>query len=131
MSTRPQIKPEQVITNGVMASNITGTPTIISNISKVSYGFSWSGSTPVGTVSVQVSNDYRLLPNGQPDTSVTPTWNTLTLNYNGSAVTTVPVSGNTGNGLIDIDAIAAYAIRPIYTASSGSGSMQCTVVGKV
>jgi hypothetical protein len=130
LSTRPQVKPNPVITNGNMASNIIGTPTIISNVSMVSYGFSWSGSTPVGTVSVQASNDYELGADGKTVLNA-GTWNTLTLNYGGSAVTTIPLSGNTGNGLIDIDALAAYAVRPIYTASSGTGTMQCTVVGKV
>jgi hypothetical protein len=129
LSTRPQIKPELVITNGNMSGNITSLPTIISNVSMVSYGLSWAGTTPVGTVSVQASNDYSLYPTGQVNNA--GTWNTLTLNYNGSAVTTVPVTGNTGNGLIDIDTLAAYAVRLIYTAGSGTGTMQCTVIGKV
>ena len=58
------------------------------------------------------------------------TWNTLTLNYGGAAVTSVPVSGNTGNGMIDVTATGIYAIRLIYTAGSGTGSLTVTMVAK-
>lgn len=129
MSTRPQLKPFSVITNGVMASNITSLPTIISNLTLIGYGLSWSGTSPIGTVSVQVSNDFSL--NAEGAIANAGTWTTMTVNYRGSAVTTVPVSGNTGNGFIDIDASGAYAMRLIYTAGSGSGSLQCLVNAKV
>ena len=112
-----------------MSGSLTSQATIISNVSMVSYGLSWAGSTPVGTVSVQASNDYSLDAEGNVLNA--GTWNTLTLSYNGTLVTTVPVSGNTGNGFIDIDELAAYAVRLIYTAGSGTGALNATVVGKV
>jgi hypothetical protein len=112
-----------------MSGNITGTATIISNMTFASYSFSWSGTSPVGTVSIQVSNDYALSATGQVANA--GTWNTLPLSYSGSSVTTVPLSGNTGNGFIDIDSSAGYAIRPVYTFASGVGSLQCKVTGKV
>lgn len=111
-----------------MSGNITGAVTLIQKISMLSYAYSWSGTSPVGTVSVQVSNDYSILPNGTVNNA--GTWNTLTLNVGGSLVTTIPVSGNTGNTFVDIDS-GAYAIRTIYTAISGTGTLQCTINGKV
>jgi hypothetical protein len=130
LSTRPQIKPFQVVVNGDMSANITSTPTIISNLSRLSYGISWSGTSPVGTLSVQASNDYALNPDGRTAANA-GTWNTLTFMSGGSAVQSIAVSGNTGNGFIDIGPCGAYALRLVYTKTSGTGTLQATVVGKV
>ena len=131
MSNRPQIKKFPVIVNGDMSqATITGTPTIIQDLTMIGYSFSWSGSTPVGTLQVQVSNDYALSAQG---TSVANagTWTTLTLNYQGSAVQTIPVTGNTGTAFIDIDATGAYAMQVVYTKASGTGTLQGIVNAKV
>lgn len=112
-----------------MAANITSSPTVILDMYALSYGLSWTGSTPIGTVSIQGSNDFLL--NAEGFVMNAGTWNTLTVNYNGSPVTTVPVTGNTGNGLIDVTATGIYAIRLIYTATSGTGSLTVTMVAKV
>lgn len=128
MSTRPLLDPFPIITNGDMSGNITGLVTIINQPSMLSYGLSWAGTSPVGTVSVQGSNDYKANPAG--GVSNAGTWNTLTLNYNGTFVTTIPVSGNTGNGLIDIGPTGIYAIRLIYTFGSGVGTLQATINAK-
>lgn len=82
-----------------------------------------------GSVSVQVSNDYSLNQNGSVNNA--GTWNTMTVSSGGLAVTVVPVSGATGNGFIDIDATAGYAMRVIYTATAGDGTLSAIVNGKV
>lgn len=137
MSTRPQIRPQIVIpspqgspANGnSMATNITSAPTVIDNLTAASYAYSWTGTSPVGTISVQCSNDYAL----NPDSSVknAGTWTTLTLNYQGSAVQSIPLTGNSGNGFIDLSPLGGYAIRTVYTATSGTGSLIVNFVSKV
>lgn len=130
MSSRPRIRKYPVIVNGDMsATSITSSVTIIEDLTLIGYAFSWAGATPVGTISVQVSNDYSTSPAGT--TNNAGTWTTITFEYNGSAVTSVPVSGNTGNGFIDIDAMSAYAIRTVYTKGSGTGTLQAIVNCKV
>ncbi len=130
MSSRPQFNPAPVITNGNMASaSLTSAVTIIQKLSMISYGVSWTGSTPIGTLQVQVSNDYKQDASGV--VSVAGTWNTMTLNYQGMAVTSIPVTGNTGSAFIDIEETAGYAIRLVYTKTSGTGTLQATVNGKV
>lgn len=137
MSTRPQIKPYVVIpnpgavpTNGSMAGNITGYPTILSNLSLPSYSVTWTGSSPVGILQVQVSDDYSL--NAEGAVSNAGTWAVMPLNLNGAIVTSIPISGNTGNGVIDINAqTSAYAMRLLYTATSGTGTLTATVLAKV
>lgn len=124
MSSRTQLGPHLVITNGDMSqASIISEVTIIQKLSLASYGVSWAGSSPVGVITVEVSNDYSLNPDGSENNA--GTWNALPLSG------TAAVSGNTGNGFIDIDAQAGYALRLVYTRTSGTGSLQATVVGKV
>ena len=129
MSTRTALRPQIVISSANMATDIISQPTILQSLSMVSYAVSWSGTTPVGTLKVQVSNDFALDAAGQV---LHPgTWSTLTLQVNGDPTDTIAVSGNLGNGFIDIEKTAAYAVRLVYTAGSGTGVMTAIVAGKV
>lgn len=129
MAFRPQVTPHAVISNGNMSGSITSGVTIIQKISMLSYSYSWSGSSPVGTISVEISNDYSLDGNGQVKNA--GTWTTIPfIDANGDTVTSFDVSGNTGNGQVDIET-AAYAVRTLYTRTSGSGTLQCLACGKV
>lgn len=130
MSTRPHVGPELVINAQSMATSLESAPTIIQKISMPSYEVVWSaGSTPVGTVSVQVSNDYSLYPNGNVHN--TGTWTTLWLQVGITTTQTIAISGNSGNGFIDVPITGAYAIRLIYTRTSGGGTMNVYFSAKV
>jgi hypothetical protein len=144
MSTRPNFAPYVVLPNAYgspansssMAVNLISQPTIVSRLSMINYACVWSGSSPVGTISVQASDDYELGPEGLNNPPINPgTWNTLPVSYyNGtttSTVTAIPVSGSTGNGMIDVATSGFYAIRLIYTAGSGTGSLTVTINAKV
>lgn len=89
----------------------------------INYSVSWAGTSPVGVITVQASDDYALNSDGTVKTA--GTWNTLPLSD------TCDVSGNTGNGMIDIDQLAAYAIRLVYTRTSGTGTMSAIISAKV
>ena len=124
MSSRPQFDPYPVIKNGDMSqASLTSDITIIRKLSLLSYGVSWSGTSPVGSIVVEVSNDYAINSDGSVQHA--GTWNDLPL----SAPTTV--SGNTGMGFIDIFATSAFAIRLKYIKGSGTGTLQVTACGKV
>lgn len=111
-----------------MAGNITSAPTILQSLTKLSYSVAWTGTSPVGTLSVQVSNDYTVQATG----GVTGgTWNTLPLNLAGASVTSIPVSGNTGNGFIDIESLSGGAVQLVYTAGSGTGTLSAYVKAEV
>jgi hypothetical protein len=112
-----------------MSGNITSAVSIIQKISMFSYSYSWAGAGPSGNISVQVSNDYALDPQGNVKNA--GTWNTLTLDSAGTATTSISVSGNTGTGFIDIDQCGAYAVRTLYVRTSGTGTLQSTINGKV
>ena len=124
MSSRPQFSPYSVVTNGDMSlATIISKVTIIQKLSMISYDISWAGVAPAGPVTVQVSNTYSQNSDGSVHNP--GNWTTLIL---GSPTT---ISGNTGNGFIDIDATAGYAVRLVYTRTSGSGLLNVTVAGKV
>jgi|ERR1019366_6402085 hypothetical protein len=122
MASRPILSPQQVITNGDMTSTVTSLVTILQTTGKASYDISWTG-TPTGTFNVQVSNTYTQDSSGQPANP--GNWTTLTL----SAPTLA--SGSSGNGFIDVTVTGAYAIRLQYAATSGTGTLNATIAGKV
>jgi len=123
MSSRPLYQPTPVITNGAMVGNLTSAITILSNLSMMSYSYTWSGTSPVGTIVVEVSNDYTQDSSGA--TANPGTWDALPLSVAPS------VSGNTGTGFVDIDQLGAYAIRTRYIATSGTGTLNAIFKGKV
>ncbi len=123
MSSRPQFSPYSVITNGSMSASITSEVTVIQKLSLLSYAISWVGSTPIGTMSVEVSNDYSTNSDGTVRNA--GTWNALPLSA------TASVSGNADNGFIDIELNGGYAMRLVYTRSSGTGTMQAVISAKV
>ncbi len=95
----------------------------------ISYQLVWAGTTPIGAASVEVSNDFSLNPDGT--IKVAGTWTTMPFNLNGTTVTSIPITGNSGSGFIDIDATGAYAMRLVYTATSGVGTLAVTINAKV
>ena len=129
MSTRSSLRPEVVIAAASMATNITSTPTVLQSLTLGTYAYSWAGASPVGALAIQISDDYSLNPNGTVNNA--GTWNTVYVTLNGSTVTnSIPISGNTGNGIVEWST-GAYAIRTIYTATSGTGALTATIVAKV
>lgn len=129
MSTRTNIRPATVVSAGDMSGNITSQATVLQSITGVGYAVSWAGTAPVGSLAVQVSNDYSLNSEGAVNNA--GTWTTITLNVGGTPASSIAISGNTGNGFIDIDSTMAYAIRVVYTAGSGVGALTVIVTGKV
>jgi hypothetical protein len=130
MSNRPRLPPEQIITNGDMsAASITSLVTLLPSLSLGTYSYSWSGTSPVGNIAIQISDDYSIYPNGTVNNP--GTWNTVYVTLNGSLiVNAIPVSGNTGNGIVEWST-GAYAIRTVYTKTSGTGTLQAFVTAKV
>lgn len=129
MSTRTNLRPHQVITSGDMSADITSEVTILQSLTKLAYQFSWSGASPVGDMYFQLSNDYQKSPDGKTVLNA-GTWTNGEMSYNGSVVTAIPVSGNTGSGIIEVTT-SAYAVRLFYDAGSGTGTMNSTAAGKV
>lgn len=121
MSDRPFIAPslqKPLIDAGDMGASITGPATIIKHLPGISYDIAWTG-VPVGTFQVQVSNSYALNADGTVQNA--GNWTTIpSSSFTGS----YPVpSGSASNGFIDVVGTEAYAIRLVYTRTSGSGAL--------
>ena len=119
------ITPENLVTNGSMASNITSNVLSTQMVDDIGIQLDWTGS-PVGTVAIQVSLNYSVNPDGSVRNA--GTWATLpTSAFSG----TYPVPGTTTSpGFLDIPLTSATAIRVVYTASSGSGTLNVVAVAK-
>ncbi len=123
MAQRSLLAPHPVIEDGSMSTSITSDISIVQQLALISYTYSWVGTSPVGEIVVEVSNDYSNNPAGNV---LNPgTWNALPLD------SATAVSGNTGVGAIDIQLPGFYAIRTRYIRASGTGTIQAIVVGKV
>ncbi len=129
MSQRTVLRPVALPTIDMSASSTASDATVLQGLSMVSYACSWTGASPVGTISLEISNDYSLYPDGTVNNA--GIWNLVPLNVNGTFTTSCAVSGNTGNGYIDVSATAGYAVRLLYTRTSGSGTLTIVVSGKV
>lgn len=130
MSSRPFVKQYPVIENGNMAGSITSSVTIMQMLTVAAYTYSWSGTTPVGAISVEVSNDYKP---GVMDTDPVNagTWVPIFFTLDGAAtVNSAPLTGNTGVGIIEFST-GAYAVRTKYTRTSGTGTLQAVINCKV
>ena len=136
MSTRTTLRPQVVIpsaqgtpANGAsMAADIISAPTILNSLSMYSYSVSWTGTTPVGTLEIQASNDCVILAAGGVAGG---TWNTKPVGLNGATVSSIPITGNSGNGMIDVGRDGVLAVRLVYRATSGTGTLSATINGKV
>lgn len=136
MSERPLLPQETVIgvgssplVSGSMAASITSNPTILKRLTVGSYSYSWAGTSPVGAISIELSNDYELNTDGTVKNA--GTWNIAYFTLNGSSVVaSAPLTGNTGVGLIEWTT-GAFAIRTKYTRTSGTGTLSAVFNGKV
>ena len=130
MSTRTALRPVAVLSGNMASTTAASSPTVLQSLSMLSYEVAWSGTSPVGTLEVQVSNSYALASNGT--TGVAGTWTSMPLEINSSTVaTTIAILGNTGSGFIDVEVQAGYAARLLYTKTSGTGTITAIVSGKV
>lgn len=129
MSTRTRIGPEPAISAGDMSADITSKITVLQSASILNYEYVWSGTSPVGTLVVEGSNNFSLYPDGTVNNA--GDWNALPLSLSGTTVLAIPISGNTGIGTVNLSLNGDYAIRTRYIFGSGTGSLNATVNGKV
>lgn len=119
MADKPLLKPFAVLVNGDMSGNLISKVTILNGMSMFQYQVTWSGTAPVGVISIQTSLDYTQDATG--NVANPGTWNTLPCSGPGT------VSGATGIGTIDATITSGNAIRFIYTRTSGTGLLQGTI----
>ncbi len=131
MSSRPFLKRSPIIVDGDMSlASITSPVTILQMLTVGTYAYSWAGAAPVGTLAVEISNDYSIDPAGTVLNAGTWIAVYFTLNGGATPVASAPVTGSPGSGVIEFTT-GAYAIRTIYTRTSGTGLLQAVINCKV
>lgn len=104
-----QITNKLIVTSGDMSGNISSGAQDISSLSNYAVQYTWSGTSPVGAVSVQISNDG--------------------VNFDNLSAP-VAVSGNSGTKVIKDSESGYKYIRAVYTFTSGVGSLNVILNGK-
>lgn len=115
MGRKHILKTFQVITDGDMSGDITSVSSNIEQEDFGSYQFSWSGSSPVGTITVQASLDNTI-------------WTTL--QDSDQVDVSIPVSGNTGSAMFSLNELPFKYVRTVYTFTSGTGTLQSYIFAK-
>lgn len=109
--TRRFIQPYQVIASGDMSGAIASPSVDISNVDDISIVYEWAGTSPVGTLFVQVKNG------DSP-------WSVLDISPPAA------ISGNSGNNNIQITNVSFKELRLTYTRTSGTGTLNAYLTGK-
>ena len=114
MSRKNIITPFKIFDAVDISTNQTqSTPTNTSRLDKASITLNWTGTAPVGTITVEARN-------GSDDV-----WHELDF---GSAIS---ISGNTGSHELIFNELPFEEIRVLYTAGSGTGTLDAILVAKV
>jgi len=102
------LEPYKIVDAGDMSANVTSPETQVKNLDQITYEVVWSGTSPVGEVTVE--------------TQVKDVWQAI-------ALPTISVSGNSG---ITINSASHFhKLRLVYTATSGIGSLDVSIIGAV
>lgn len=107
----------QILTNGSMSQSLASVAQPLDNLTAISVQAFWSGTSPVGTFGLQVSDllnptanaaDWTLLADPAP----------------------VAVTGNQGNAQINLGPCGFKWCRAVYGFTGGTGTMQMWFNGK-
>lgn len=118
MSRKNVTKPTKIIDAGDLSANITSSEINVENLDKGSIHLDWTGSTPVGVITVEARNQ-----NTQDNTDTNP-WITLDLG------TPINISGNTGNHQLIFNELPFTKLRLKFAFGSGTGTLNATATMK-
>lgn len=114
----------QIITSGDMSGSLTSIGIDLQQLVLGSVQAVWSGgSSPVGDLTLEVSNDIVQVSLGTNPAANVSNW----ITYTGS---TQSVSGNTGSAMYNITDMGYRWLRLKYTRTSGSGTLNAIFFGK-
>lgn len=92
-------------------SSTTSSSTSVQNTDNIGIILSWTGTSPVGTVTISGSNDNSTF---------------VDLDFG----STISISGNTGSDLLNINQFPCAYIRIKYTKGSGTGTLTASMTTK-
>lgn len=99
--------------DGDISASVTSAETSVINLDKASIDVTWTGSAPVGTLTVEATNDEK-----------NEVWRTLDMGG------TISISGASGAHELIFNELPFTAIRLVYTRTSGTGTILAKIVAK-
>lgn len=115
------LEPQQIITNGSMAGNLTSTIMEVKQQDNIGIQLNWTG-TPVGTFTVLVSMDH-----------VRDIYQNVLVAGNFISLPLSPAITASGSGdiaYIDLNQLSAAYVEVIYTRTSGTGTLNAFITAK-
>jgi hypothetical protein len=113
------IGPFKSIDSVSLATNITGQETAITGIDSLFLYVEWTGTDPVGELVVEF-----LKTPSEKSSSGLAEW--VAIDFGA----TIAISGNSGSHTIVFSELPFLRIRPRYIATSGTGNLTVTTLGK-
>jgi hypothetical protein len=113
MGRKSVLKSFKMIDAGDMSTSLPSQSTNVINLDKASIHLVWTGTSPVGVITVEAQN-------GENDS-----W------YDLDFGSTINISGNSGDHQIVFSELSFTTIRINYTRTSGTGSLTATISAKV
>ncbi len=115
------LNPVHIIVAGDMSGNITSNAVEVKLQDNVGVQLHWTGA-PTGVFSIQVSMDHREDIEG--NVVVAGHWVSVILNPS------ITASGSADDAYIDLNQLSAAYVRIVYTATSGTGTLDAFVNAK-
>jgi hypothetical protein len=118
-SGKKLITPFRLIQSGNMATNITGAEVRCAHQDSAIAYIEWTGTSPIGVIGFEFL---------EVDADRSPTevkiWKPVDFG------STIAVSGNSGSHQLVFSVLPFFALRPVYTATSGIGTLSVTFAAK-
>lgn len=112
MGRKSVVKSFKMIDQGDISGNVTSAITNVINLDIASIAISWSGTSPIGSITVQARN-------GEQEA------------FRDIDIGTINVSGNTGNHDLIFTELPFTDLQVTYTATSGTGTLDAVLTSKV
>jgi hypothetical protein len=110
-----------------MGASVTSAATRIEYIDNIGYEVLWSaGTSPVGTITIQVSNDHDETDNGV----VLTVGNWQDVGVVDSAGVAPTISGASGDHFISLNQLPWKWVRLVYNRTSGTATLDVWITGK-
>lgn len=113
------INPFKSIDNVSLATDITGQETAVTGIDSLFLYVEWTGTAPVGKLVVE----FLKTPSDKSSSGLA-VWSEIDFGAN------ISISGNSGSHTIVFSELPFLRIRPRYIATSGTGNLTVTTLGK-
>jgi hypothetical protein len=118
-STKKLITPFRLMENASTSATITGSQVTCAHQDSAVVFVEWSGTSHVGVLGFEF-----LETDADRNSTKAPVWKAVDFGQ------TIAISGNSGSHQIVFTTLPFFALRPVYTRTSGTGTITVTFAAK-